>query len=76
MSEEHVAPWQELGVWGVDVIIRDSRIAVLEAVVLLLGLIFQLTCPWGLRHYIHHVLRSSSDETHLPLWFLIYIIHR
>lgn len=76
MSEEHVAPWQGLGVWEVDVIMKDLRNTVLEIVGLLLGLVFQLTSPWGLKQVIQHVLRSSSDETHLPLWFLIYIIHR
>lgn len=64
MSEEHVAPWQELRVWKVDVIMKDLRKTVLEAVALLLGLIFQLTSPWGLKHVIQHILRSSSDETH------------
>ena len=32
MSEEHLAPWQELGVWEVDVIMKDPRNIVLEAV--------------------------------------------
>lgn len=72
-----MAPYQESGLWKVDVIMKDLGNPALEAVVMVLELIFQLSSLLGFKHVIQHVvLRSSSDDTRLPLWFLIYIIHR
>lgn len=50
MSEEHMAPYQKLGLWKMGVIMRDLGNPALEAIAVVLELIFQLTSLNGIIH--------------------------